>query len=268
MHETPLLDKPVIYGSEIVDLLFIALAVAHAIGGALALLGGIGAMLTRKGSPRHLRAGKLFVGAMVGVATSGIVLDVVRLSAHFTENHTKYAGSGMPSSIPARLAFLFASLCILYFAWIGSRAWSRSAAPGAPWDRAAAALLLLIAVGVSGIIVLQFNPWTGALWMIATFAAAIVIAGRAQRGVGRHRFAMLCLAAFSWWGALQGFGPAIGRLVVGDDPSTSPYVGADSGGFSPAFFAFLVIWAPAFLGAGALHRRYARRRARGATAAT
>ena len=78
--------------------------------------------------------------------------------------------------------------------------------------------------------------------------------------VAQHRFAMLFLAAFSWWGALQGFGPAIGRLFVGDDMSTAAYVGHLPGGFSPAFFAFLIPWAPAFLAAAWMHWRFTRKR--------
>jgi len=35
----------------------------------------------------------------------------------------------------------------------------------------------------------------------------------------QHGFGMSALAAFSWWGALQGFGPAIAIAIKGLDRS-------------------------------------------------
>jgi hypothetical protein len=67
-----------------------------------------------------------------------------------------------------------------------------------------------------------------------------------ERAVARHRFGMSCLVAFSWWGAFQGFGPAIIISIKGNDLSTSAYLGNQPGSFSPAFFLFLVGWAPFF----------------------
>ncbi len=73
--------------------------------------------------------------------------------------------------------------------------------------------------------------------------------------VARHRFGMSCLAPFSWWGAMQGFGPAIPIAIQGDDPSTDADIGNQAGAFSPAFFLFLINWAPFFLLAAYLIRR-------------
>jgi len=258
--ETPLLDKPVVYGSEVADWAFVALAVVHALFGGGAVVTGIVALAARKGRRVHLRFGRWFVRLMVATALSGIALDTVRLSFFFTENHTKYAGSGMPSSIPARLAFLYAALCILYLARVGAhpRVFSRRPAELAAWERALPWALGVAGVGFVTLVVARFDPWTGALWMIATFGAATIATGRMAPSVAQHRFAMLFLAAFSWWGALQGFGPAIGRLFVGDDPSTGPYTGHLPGELSPAFFGFLASWAPAFVLAAVLHRRFRR----------
>jgi len=104
------------------------------------------------------------------------------------------------------------------------------------------------------IIALRLNPWTGALWMIWTFILIVIVLAlttsfsdhNRATDVARHRLSMSCLAAFSWWGALQGFGPAIVIAIKGDDPSTSAYLGDQPGSFSPAFLFFLVGWAPFF----------------------
>lgn len=108
---------------------------------------------------------------------------------------------------------------------------------------------LLVATGIvlTVIITLRLNPWTGALWMIWTFILIVIVMARTTSSsdnhratdVARHRFGMSCLAAFSWWGALQGFGPAITIAIKGDDPSTSAYLGNQPGRFSPAFFLLL-----------------------------
>lgn len=263
MHETPLLDKPVIYGSDVLDYGFIVLAVLHAVAGAAAVVSGIVALAAKKGRPVHLRWGKAFVRFMVATALTGIALDSVRLTVFFTENHTKYAGSGTPSSIPARIAFLVAAISILYLARVGThpRVFSRRPAPLAPWERALPWGVIAATMFAAVVVIARFNPWTGALWMIGTFGIATFFTGRMEPGVAQHRFAMLFLVAFSWWGALQGFGPALARVFVGDDPSTDPYTGHLPGGFSPMFFAFLVGWLPAFVAAGFIHLRFARRRA-------
>lgn len=93
--------------------------------------------------------------------------------------------------------------------------------------------------------------------MIATFVAAVAYGATLRRARPReeHRFHLLLLAAFSWWGAAQGFGPGIGIALGGVGPVT-PYVGDQPGRFSLAFVVFLVGWAPAFLVAGWMLRRY------------
>lgn len=263
MHETPLLDKPVVYGSDVADYAFLALVIVHALAGGAAVVAGIVALAAKKGRRVHLSFGRGFVRLMVATALTGIGLDVVRLTIRFTENHTKYAGSGMPSSIPARLAFLVAALSILYLARVAAhpRVFARRPAPIPAWERALPFALLIVALACAVIIIGWLNPYTGALWMIATFAVATFATGRMEPSVAQHRFAMLFLGAFSWWGALQGFGPAIGRAFVGDDMGTEPYVGHLSGAFSPQLFGFLISWAPAFVAAAFMHRRFARRRA-------
>ncbi len=262
MHETPLLDKPVFYGSALGDYAFLALVVVHALLGGGAVLAGIVALAAKKGRRVHLAWGKGFVRLMVGTALTGIGLDVVRLGFFFTENHTKYAGSGTPSSIPARIGFLIAALAILYLARIAAhpRVFARKPEPVPAWERALPWAIALASVAASGIVAAFFNPWTGALWMIGTFGVATVLVGRMPPSIAQHRAAMLFLAAFSWWGALQGFGPALGRLFMGDDLGTAAYTGHLRGSFSPTFFAFLIGWAPFFVAAAWTSRRFARRR--------
>lgn len=268
MLETPLLHKPIHYGGALADGAFWALVVVHVIVAALAVIGGIVAVAAKKGGPTHLRAGAVFVRAMIGVALSGIVLDVIRLGAHFEANHTKYAGMSMPSSIPARIGFLYAALAVLVLVRDGGRP---TRGITGSLDRALPAVVTLLGPALALIVVLYFNPWTGALWMIATFTAALAYVAWRRRidradhaaAVRRHRFAMMTLVAFSWWGALQGFGPAIGIALVGDDPSLTPYLGDRPGPFRVGFFAFLIAWAPAFVVATLLARRWARARALG-----
>jgi hypothetical protein len=277
MHETPLLHKPVVYGSELADLAFIALVAAHALLGAAAFVSSIAALVARKGQRAHLRAGAIFVRAMVATALTGIVVDGIRLAAVFDANHTKYAHLGMPSTIPARLGFLFAALGVLYLAHVGGRRdfAQRARRPADLVDRTVPPALVLIGVALVALIVAKLNPWTGALWMIVTFLAAVIVAARERvfgardhaSAVRQHRFAMLVLAGFSWWGAAQGFGPALAIALRGIEPSTTPYTGASPGPFSPQIFLFLVGWAPAFAIAGALLVRFARRAARAAPSA-
>ncbi|MCA9605594.1 MAG: hypothetical protein KC619_08375, partial [Myxococcales bacterium] len=169
------------------------------------MVSGIVSLAAKKGGKRHLAWGRAFVRLMVATALSGIGLDVVRLTVRFTENHTKYVGSGMPSSIPARLAFLVAALSILYLARVGThpRVFARRPAPLPTWERALPFALVAVAIAAAVVIVGWLDPWTGALWMIATFAAATFVTGRMPPSVAQHRFAMLFLGAFSWWGAFQ-----------------------------------------------------------------
>ena len=84
-----------------------------------------------------------------------------------------------------------------------------------------------------------------------------VLYNQHETDIARHRFGTICLAAFSWWGALQGFGPAIALKIIGDDLSTTPYVGNQPGAYSPTFFLFLIGWAPFCILAAYLIHRYA-----------
>lgn len=271
MELTPLHQKPVHYGSEWAKVGFLALTWLHALAGAMATVTGIIAVVSTKGMRRHVRTGKLFVWMMVAAACTGIVLDVVRLSVYVTENHTKYPELAMPSTYPARIAFMYAALCILYMLRQGvhRRVFARKrTTPTSAADRWLPAALLLLGALLSALIYARFNPWTGALWMIWTFMAGLAVgvgiraraAVEAAFNVVEHRFYMLFLAGFSWWAALQGFGPAIALLVSGPDGSAGPYVGDRAGDFDPGFFFYLIGWLPPFVLAGWLFRRFARRR--------
>lgn len=240
----------------------------HIIAGAIAPIAAIVAFTARKGSKSHVRSGRFFAWSMVTVALTGIILDVVRLCFFVPENHTKYAGYTMPSTYPARLGFLFVGLCILYIL--------REVTPPQVFRRQSKETpttvvpILLVATGLAltVIIALRLNPWTGALWMIWTFILIVIVMARTTSSsdnnratdVARHRLGMSCLAAFSWWGALQGFGPGIVLALKGNDPSTSAYLGNQPGPFSPAFFFFLVGWAPFFFLAAYLIRRFTKLR--------
>jgi hypothetical protein len=269
MPWTPLHHKPISYGGPLFDYLFLALVVVHFIPAAIAPVASIVAFATRKGGGLHVRSGRWFVRSMWTVATTGIVIDAIRLTLHVQENHTKYAGYSMPSTYPARLGFLYAGFCVLYLL--------RETAPPnvfrtpppvglrALW---VPALLVTLGVALTALIVLKFNPWTGALWMIVTFAPVIVFAARGRArlvnraaGVAHHRFGMGVLAAFSWWGALQGFGPWIGILINGVDLSTKPYVGDRPGPFTPIGLFFVIPWAACFVIAAIVVRRIKKRAA-------
>jgi hypothetical protein len=240
----------------------------HIIAGAIAPVTALVALTARKGGTLHVRFGRTFAWSMLIVAFTGIMLDVIRLCTFVKENHTKYAGYTMPSTYPARLGFLFVGLCILYLLRevtpprVFRRQSGEAAVPSAPSLLVATGLLFTL------IIALRLNPWTGSLWMIWTFILIVIAMAlttsfsdkTCATGVARHRLGMSCLAAFSWWGALQGFGPAIVIAINGDDPSTSAYLGDQPGPFSPAFLIFLVGWAPFFLLAAYLIRRFARLR--------
>jgi hypothetical protein len=77
---------------------------------------------------------------------------------------------------------------------------------------------------------------------------------------------MSFLAAFSWWGALQGFGPAIGIAIKGIDRSIAPYVGNRPGPYSPMIWQFLVGWGLCFALGGWLWKRVKTRRKAGRSA--
>ncbi len=259
MLSTPLHHKPIVYGSAIADMVFFAFVVIHVLPSIVAPVAAVVAFAAKKGGRLHIRAGKTFVWSMAAVAVTGIAIVLVRLFVYYDENHTKYAGHSMPSTIPARLGFLFAGLCVLYLLRVATppRGFSKMPAGG---NLVVPGLLLALGVGLSLLVILRFNPWSGALWMIWTFSALVVLGARAS-GVARHRFGMSFLAAFSWWGALQGFGPAIGHAIKGVDQSTTPYVGDRPGPFTPFFFLFLVGWGLPFLLGAYFVRRFRLQRA-------
>ena len=263
MGSTFLLHKPVIYGSALANSLFLFILLLHIIPAAIAPVFAIVAFLARKGGKLHQHSGRFFAWSMISIALTGIVLDIVRLCFFVEENHTKYAGYSMPATYPARLGFMFAGVCVLYLL--------REATPPRVFCRQSKAqaltvmpsLLIGTGLALTTLIALRLNPWTGALWMIWTFILIILVMARTpssalskhERDVARHRLGTSYLAAFSWWGALQGFGPAIFILINGDDLSTTPYVGNQQGSFTPAFFLFFVAWAPFFFFATYLIRR-------------
>lgn len=267
MLPTPLLHKPIAYGSDLANWAVWLLIMVHLLPALVAPIAAIVAFATKKGSRLHLAAGRWFVRSMAAVASTGIVIDVIRMSFCVEENHTKYAGYSMPSSYPARLGFLYVAVCVLYLL-------AESTPPSVFRLRAssdarrvwlAPTALLAAGFGLILLVALRYNPWTGALWMIFTFMPIVYLAARGRSrvtqragGVAQHRFGMALLAAFSWWGALQGFGPAIGIAVKGDDPSTAPYVGNQPGNFSPTIFFFLVSWGPLFALGAFLIRRFRR----------
>jgi len=57
---------------------------------------------------------------------------------------------------------------------------------------------------------------------------------------------MLSLAAWSWWGVLQGFAPGIIILISGVS-DTDPYKGDEPGTFGEGFFFFGGFWLAAFI---------------------
>lgn len=257
MHDTPLLHKPIDYGSEAADLAFAAAVGVHALIAGAAVIAGVVALASKKGGRLHRRVGAAFLWGMGGAAVTGIGVDLVRLLVRFEANHTSHAGFGAPSSVPARIAFLYAALCVLFMVRRGWAAFARRRVLAG--ERAIAPALAALGVISGAVIVIWLNPWTGALWMIATFTLGVAIANRLMGAARKveHRFHLLFLAAFSWWGAAQGFGPAIGIALSGVGP-VSPYVGDRPGSFSLAFFAFLAAWLPAFALAAWLGARHAR----------
>ncbi|UJB71221.1 hypothetical protein HRE53_09595 [Acaryochloris sp. 'Moss Beach'] len=272
MGSTFLLHKPVIYGSALANSLFLIVLLLHIIPAVMAPISAMVAFLARKGSKLHLRSGRFFAWSMATIALTGIALDIVRLGFFVEENHMKYAGYTMPATYPARLGFMFVGVCVLYML--------REVTPPRIFGRqsreqaASVVPSLLVGTGLSltAIITLRLNPWTGALWMIWTFILIVFVMAQPpspsmnnrEADVARHRFGMSCLAGYSWWGALQGFGPAIAILVNGDDLSTTAYMGNQPGPFSPAFFLFFISWAPFFVLAAYLIRRFQKLRQTGA----
>jgi len=264
MESTPLHHKPILYGSRLADAIFFVAVVLHVLPAVAAPASAIVALAARKGKRVHLAAGRVFVRSMLLVALTGVGLDLVRLFIHYGPNHTKYATTTDPSTIPARLAFLYAALCVCYLLYevTPPRVW-RGRRDDAPRLRIPLALTAA-AIAFTLLIVLRYNPWTGALGMIASLAVAVVVTARTPGGVPRHRVGMVLLALFSWWGALQGFIPALVYAIGGVDPSTTPYVGDRPGPFTPTFFGIVLGWAIIGAIGALLIRRFSGRAMRGA----
>lgn len=269
MLATPFLTKPIIYGSAFANWSFMILLVLHILPAVFAVVAGILALRIKKGSDAHIAWGMYFCWAMQATAFTGIVLDVIRLSCYVSENHQKYPDFGMPSSYPARIAFLYAALCVFYLVRVAqdprnlSHGKPNSAKRPRPW---LAFFLFGLGAGLTVLIWSLYNPWTGALWMIWTFMLLIFVIALlplcCQRfvafGLHQHRFGMLSLAAFSWWGALQGFGPTLVMRLTGANSGANVYTGNLPGNFSPDFFLFLLAWLPPFLIAVYLMWHYGR----------
>ncbi|MCX4244015.1 DUF2306 domain-containing protein [Paraliomyxa miuraensis] len=271
MDATPLHLKAIVYGSELANLLFLVLVWVHALTGGAGTISGIAAMLAKKGRRIHVRAGRVFVWTMAVAALTGIALNAIRLSTHVADNHAQYEGLASPSTYPARIGFIYAALCVLFMLRQGTRRRvfsRRRTSPSTAVDRWVPWGLIGLGLGLTALIHARYNSWTGALWMIWTFMAGVILSVRWRRraaaeaaaNVVEHRFHMLLLAAFSWWAAGQGFGPALAIALEGPPQAIGPYVGDRPGAYSPFFWGYLGFWAPFFLLAGWLFVRYARRR--------
>lgn len=263
MDATPLLHKPVIYGSDFANLAFNTVLGMHFIAGAIAATVGTLALISAKGERRHLWAGQCFVWAMMIAVGSGMALDMVRLTINVGPNHADYPGLSSPSTLPARFAFLYAGLGVSYLLFQGWPRRSLRVRQALATELIVPAALLLIGLALTALIFLYHNPWTGALWMIWTFMGLVAACAWLQRAGRRsgaphlrqHRFAMLATLAFAWWASAQGFGPAVAMMVLDSESVTTP-----SSPSGITFWWFLAGWAPAFLLAAVLYRRYARRR--------
>jgi hypothetical protein len=129
-------------------------------------------------------------------------------------------------------------------------------------DRTWAVALMTLGATFTVLIVLKYNPWSGALWSIWTFMGVCWFIAEKRRGVADrpsavalHRWGMGFLGGFSFWGALQGFVPGIVMALRGPDMSDKPYVGNLPGEFSPFFFVFLFGWTvPIAIGMFIAHR--------------
>ncbi len=253
MDVTPFLRKPVIYGSEFADTSFIVVVIMHVVVCVPVLVAGLVALTLPKHSKAHLIAGKTFIVAIIATALTGVALDIVRLGFFVAENHFKYPGAAMPSSFPARFAFTYAGLCIVYMVHQATPLKPRLT-DTFPW---AALVLVVGGIAITGLIFARYNPWSGALWMIATFIGASAISGFLKQHsshsyegrIHLHRFTMLFLLTFSGWAAWQGFMPAIQHWQYGFVDYGGMYRGNLPGEFSSRFMSFFRDWVrPFFLG--------------------
>lgn len=255
LFSTPLLHKPVFYGSSIFSLAFLSFVWLHIVFAILVPCGIVGAVVMKKGSALHLRFGKIFFFSIVGIVVSGVVIDLVRLLFYVEANHTKYSGFTMPNTYPARFSFLYASFCIVFLLLQvlphPNRYWKRSRA----WvvERSWVSLVLsAIGLAITALIFVKYNPWTGALWMIWMFTLAMsigwLISANIKSGwllpVVQHRFNMLVLASFASWGLYQSFVPAYEIFVSGASIGTGPYSGNIPGAYTPRFIGFLREFVP------------------------
>ena len=200
MWATPLHHKPIVYGSTAANLLFFAAVVAHVLPAIVAPAAAVVALASRKGGALHIRAGQLFVWSMAAVAITGIGIDLARLCFHVAENHTKYAGVLDAQQLPgAHRVPLRGPLRAVPAARVGRSPRLQRRACDARDGPRVGAVLLALGLGFAVLIATRFNPWTGALWMVATFCAFVAFMGRARleddrrARVARHRIGMIFL---------------------------------------------------------------------------
>lgn len=106
----------------------------HIAAGALAVLTGLGALATKKGSPRHKRVGRVYVAAMAVVVVTVVplfVLDptffrtflllVAVFSGYFAFSGYRAVGRKRPSDDPARVDWVVAAVtavsCLVLGGW-------------------------------------------------------------------------------------------------------------------------------------------------------
>lgn len=111
---------------------------AHIIIGVVAVGVGVGALITRKGSPRHRRFGRMYVYSISLVAGSGIILSLVQWSPFL----------------------LLIAVFSFYLAFSGYRVLSRKR-DGEPTavDWAAATLTLTMGFAMAGLVLVGYQGW-------------------------------------------------------------------------------------------------------------
>jgi uncharacterized membrane protein len=68
----------VLYSTKEVPMLYSPLLPVHIAGGITGIVAGTAAMIFRKGSPRHVLAGKIFVAAMLTMGAAAVYLAVIK----------------------------------------------------------------------------------------------------------------------------------------------------------------------------------------------